>query len=73
MNTHYGVRTENKRTHGKGQYALRNTEYGIRITQYAYMPYNVVTTEHKTNNDEHQLMPFIPCPSGLLYGHLHLA
>ena len=37
MNTHYGVRTENKRTHGKGQYALRNTEYGIQITQYAYM------------------------------------
>ena len=35
MNTHYGVRTENKRTHGKGQYALRNTEYDIRITQYA--------------------------------------
>ena len=37
MNTHYGVRTENKRTHWKGQYALRNTEYGIQITQYAYM------------------------------------
>ena len=29
MNTHYGVRTENKRTHEKGQYAFkRNTVYG---------------------------------------------
>ena len=36
-NTHYGVRTENKRKHEKGKYALRNTEYGIRITEYAYM------------------------------------
>ena len=31
MNTHYRVRTENKRTHGKGQYALRNTDYSIRV------------------------------------------
>ena len=30
MNTHYRVRTENKRTHEKGQ-------YGIWITEYAYM------------------------------------
>ena len=37
MNTHSGVRTEDKRTHGKEQNALRNTEYGIRITEYAYM------------------------------------
>ena len=43
---HYGVRTENKRTHGKGNthytirntvYGLRNKEYGIRITQYSYV------------------------------------
>ena len=33
MNTHYGVRTENKRTHGKGQYALRNTVYGLLNTR----------------------------------------
>ena len=33
MSTHYGVRTENKRTHEKGQYALRNTVYGLRNTR----------------------------------------
>ena len=33
MNTHYGVRTENKRTHGKGLYALRNTVYGLLNTR----------------------------------------
>ena len=33
MNTHYKVRTENKRTHGKGQYALRNTVYQLLNTR----------------------------------------
>ena len=33
MNTHYGVRTGNKRTHGTGQYALRNTVYGLLNTR----------------------------------------
>ena len=29
----YGLRTENKRTHGKGQHALRNTVYGLLDTR----------------------------------------
>ena len=31
MITHYGVWTETKRTHEKGQYALRNTDNAIRV------------------------------------------
>ena len=42
MNTHYGVRTENKRTHGKGKYALRNTVYGLLNTRTWKARFNAI-------------------------------